>query len=79
MQAQGTKISFETTASTDDELENCLHVELTSKQEWNPGTVKLGAINSNESRNQFELLDILIRDTHTSTERDLNANTELLA
>ena len=32
MQAQGTKISFESTAPTDDELNNCLHVELTSKQ-----------------------------------------------
>ena len=82
MQAQGTKISFESTAPTDEELENCLHVELSSKQEWNPGTVQLGALDSdipNSNKPRIDLLDVPVRDTYTSTERHLNLSTDLVA
>ena len=38
----GTKLSFTSTAPTNDELSKLPHVELTSSDQWDPGNVKLG-------------------------------------
>ena len=42
MRTSGTKIFFESRSPTDQELRECPHIEITSKREWNPGTVILG-------------------------------------
>ena len=44
--AQGTKISFESRAPTEKELNECHRIEITAKQEWNPSKVRLGQTDS---------------------------------
>ena len=44
LQTKGTKIFFRSRSPTQDELESCLRVELTSRHEWNPQEMKLGAV-----------------------------------
>ena len=34
--SKGTKVQFETRTPTNDELENCLKIDITSSNEWNP-------------------------------------------
>ena len=41
LNTKGTKILFETRTPTTDELENCLKIELTSMNEWNPHTLDM--------------------------------------
>ena len=41
---KGTKLLFRTRAPTAQELENCVHLHLTSKKPWNPRRVKLSKI-----------------------------------
>ena len=43
---QGTKVSFNSRAPTDEELNTCHRIEITSRQEWNPPTVSLSQIGS---------------------------------
>ena len=52
MSTKGTKIRFETRVPTDQEMRGSRMIELTSKQEWNPGVVSLGSMltNSDEAR-----------------------------
>ena len=52
MSTKGTKIRFETRVPTDQEMRGSRMIELTSKQEWNPGVVSLGSMltKSDEAR-----------------------------
>ena len=49
LQLQGTKLFFETKAPTDDELERCPKIDMTSSQPWEPSTVMLQQTNSTVS------------------------------
>lgn len=42
MKYQGTKLSFNSSLPTEQELNELPHIELTSNQPWNPGDVQLG-------------------------------------
>ena len=39
---QGTKLFFNTRSPTEDELQSCIHISMTSDMPWNPGEVHLG-------------------------------------
>jgi hypothetical protein len=41
LRTQGTKVLFRSRSPTSDELENCLHIDMTSRREWNPTSVQL--------------------------------------
>lgn len=41
LQMQGTKIYFESRTPTQHELDTCMHVNLTSREEWNPHDISL--------------------------------------
>eukprot|EP00980_Cylindrotheca_fusiformis_P025123 scaffold13132_cov59-Cylindrotheca_fusiformis.AAC.1 len=43
---QGTKVGFATRVPTDGELRTCQHVDMTSKQEWDPKTVHLQEVST---------------------------------
>ncbi|CAJ1929560.1 unnamed protein product [Cylindrotheca closterium] len=43
---KGTKLLFDSRAPTEQELATCLHVDMTSKVPWNPGTVQLGKVSA---------------------------------
>ena len=43
--AKGTKIAFRSRVPTRDELRSCIHIEMTSRREWNPHSVVLGEVN----------------------------------
>jgi hypothetical protein len=40
---EGTKSMFLTWSPTDEELNYCIHIDITSKREWEPATVNLQA------------------------------------
>ncbi|CAJ1945841.1 unnamed protein product [Cylindrotheca closterium] len=46
LKAKGTKLLFDLWAPTEQELATCLHVNMTSKVPWNPGTVQLGKVSA---------------------------------
>ena len=46
LQVAGTKIQFESRAPTAHELQTCLHIPLTSKNDWDPSSVVLSATRS---------------------------------
>ena len=66
LRSKGTKLLFETRAPTDEELQNCPHVQLTSRQPWNPHEVKLSKVvtqrendeNYDPRSNEYELRNI---------------------
>ena len=41
MQGQGTKLAFESRVPTSKELNECIHIDMTSAKPWNPDTIKL--------------------------------------
>jgi hypothetical protein len=41
LRLEGTKTMFVTRSPTEEELNNCIHIDLTSKREWEPATVNL--------------------------------------
>ena len=47
---EGTKLLFESRVPTQKELANCIHVEMTSSLDWNPGSVDLNLSISQISR-----------------------------
>lgn len=47
METRGTKVRFESRAPTDSELNECLHLQLTSKAAWNPSKVLLSEVCTN--------------------------------
>ena len=51
---KGTKVHFKTRVPTENELETCLHIDMTSKIEWNPNEIKLGEINNVKSTEHEE-------------------------
>ena len=57
MRTLGTKILFKSRSLTDQELRECPHIEITSRREWNPGTITLGETIvqqvENEPKRQF--------------------------
>lgn len=42
----GTKIAFTSRTPTTDELNSCIHINMTSDEPWNPTTVRLGEIST---------------------------------
>ena len=44
LQSQGTKLAFETRVPTRYELDNCEHVDMTSKEPWDPRSVVLQSL-----------------------------------
>ena len=44
MRTQETKILFESRAPTEEELEQCTKIQLTSKKEWNPHQIKMSEV-----------------------------------
>ena len=46
LQTQGTKIFFNTRAPTPDELQTCIHINLTSKDDWNPTELQLSKLST---------------------------------
>ena len=44
----GIKVQFKTRAPTSQELENCLHINLTSRNLWNPQDVSISKVNVEE-------------------------------
>jgi hypothetical protein len=44
MKSQRNKIIFESRALTKEELQDCLHIQLTSKEEWNPTKVRMSEV-----------------------------------
>ena len=51
---KGTKIFFKSRVPTKFELENCPHIQLTSKCCWNPGTILLSEINQKDSNTIYD-------------------------
>ena len=49
---KGTVTSFDSRVSTDQELQDCRHVMMTSDEQWNPATVSLAAIHQLRSREE---------------------------
>ena len=47
---KGTVISFDSRVPTDQELQDCQHVMMTSDERWNPATVSLAAMRRLRSR-----------------------------
>ena len=41
LMTQGTKVMFKSRVPTDEELNDCHRIEITSRQEWNPSSVRL--------------------------------------
>ena len=41
MEFRGTKLSFQSRVPTEEELSNCIHIDMTSMREWNPHEVVL--------------------------------------
>ena len=52
LSVKGTKILFESRAPTDQELKDCHKIHMTSKVEWNPGTVSLGSVKTNHKNDE---------------------------
>ena len=57
LQIRGTKIYFKSRSPTRQELEDCVHINMTSLVPWEPSQVKLGALSS-EALTPEEDLDI---------------------
>ena len=49
---KGTVISFDSRVPTDQELQDCRHVMMTSDERWNPATVSLAAMRQLRSREE---------------------------
>ena len=49
---RGTVISFDSRVPTDQELQDCRHVTMTSNERWNPATMSLAAIHRLRSREE---------------------------
>ena len=49
---KGTVISFDSRVPTDQELQDCRHVMMTSDEQWNPATVSLAAMRRLRSREE---------------------------
>lgn len=64
MHTKGTKVLFTSRAPTQDELNTCVHVELTSPVEWNPYDVSLGQVKTSK---QVEPLQVHIATTYSSS------------
>ena len=58
MKSTGTKIHFDTRAPTDDELETCQKIDMTSQSEWNPGDVKLSKVSTQSDSNGVRTVDV---------------------
>ena len=56
MKYTGTKLSFETRVPTSKELSYCEHIELTDDAPWEPHTVKLGLVHSENTSYQVQQL-----------------------
>jgi hypothetical protein len=50
--SKGTKIYFETRVPTEWELNNCVHIDMTSRREWNPTSVNMQASSTTSSHLQ---------------------------
>ena len=51
MQYEGTKLIFETHVPSNDELQNCQHIEMTSIMPWEPREVRLGKVQTKQLNN----------------------------
>ena len=49
---KGTAISFNSCVPTDQELQDCRHVMMTSDERWNPATMSLSAVHQLRSREE---------------------------
>ena len=49
---KGTVISFNSCVPTDQELQDCQHMMMTSDEQWNPATVSLAAMRRLRSRKE---------------------------
>ena len=47
---KGTKLSFKSRVPTNEELNSCLHIEMTSLNPWNPHSVRLGELRAQHHR-----------------------------
>jgi hypothetical protein len=65
----GTRICFDSRVPTLDELNSCIHINLTSNEPWNPNEVVLGKVSSQSpvTPNDFK---IQIKSTKAQTEYD---------
>eukprot|EP00980_Cylindrotheca_fusiformis_P017728 scaffold5568_cov59-Cylindrotheca_fusiformis.AAC.1 len=57
---QGTKIGFATRVPTRRELENCVHVDMTSKHPWDPRRVHLEEVVTEKDDAGNEMMDDLM-------------------
>ena len=51
MEQIGTKLQFQSCVATKYELDNCTHIEMTCKVEWNPHSVELSLENAKTVQN----------------------------
>ena len=51
LHVNGTKISFTSRTPTNNELANCMHIELTNVAPWNPKSITLGQTETNQHDN----------------------------
>ena len=56
LQTEGTKICFLTRAPTPEELQTCIHINLTSKNDWNPTEIQLSQLSSIPGTRKMELM-----------------------
>ena len=53
LEMNGTKVLFKTHVPSEHELNNCMHIDMTSTLEWNPHTVTLGAVSAHEKAHTY--------------------------
>ena len=67
MQYYGTKLAFESTTPTEEELNVLPHIVLTSSTQWNPGEVVLGEIRSEPVKMSMKKIQIHVDDSGYNT------------
>ena len=55
METKGTKVFFDTRAPSEKELQECHHLQFTSKREWNPGKVMMKEVGTKEPINNVPM------------------------
>ena len=64
---EGTKLVFHTRVPSKHELATCHHVDMTSKEIWEPSEVTLGEISRSSKRVQRQIFSVKVDEHHAST------------
>ena len=72
----GTKLHFTSRTPTDNELSTCQHIHMTDKKPWDPATIQLSQVCTNEIKEENLNIKIstvdIIQNPYSNTDKDIN-------